>query len=283
MTQTIYLNTDRKQTTPVVHMVQGDTGRELECHITDRVLTGTDSAAIWCERPDGSVWSAVGTISGNVATFALGSGGPLNQAGQVKTQVKITDTNSLVVSTFDLVIEVHQNVSGQSTPADETWRDSLAASLQADIDSKVPQTTTVNGKALGSNIVLNAEDIPFDNTGTELSSTDVQGAIEELFPAKFVIRGYKSVSANSADDLVSLDIIDDRLGYYFIVLQAGTNTTDCAAAYLLLYGNQAGVYNLSPVFEGTGSRAPRITSSGVLKLNTQTSASQVHYAIFELG
>ena len=274
MTQAIYLNADRKQTTPVVHMVQGDTGRELECHITDLVLTWTDSAAIWCERPDGSVWAALGTISGNVATFALGSGGPLTQAGSVKAQVKITDTNSLVVSTFDLIIEVHENVSGISTPADETWRDSLATSLQADIDSKVPQTRTVNGKALGSNIVLNAEDIPFDNTGTDLSSTDVHGAIEELFPAKFVIRASKSVSANSANTLDALDLIPTERTFWFCAMQTDTGTSDCAAAYCFWF-NGSGTYNVTAIFEGTGARAPRITSAGVLKLNSSTSSSYV--------
>lgn len=195
MTQAIYLNADRKQTTPVVHMVQGDTGRELECHITDRVLTGTDSAAIWCERPDGSVWSAVGTISNNAATFAFPAGGPLNKAGQVKTQVKITDTNSLVVSTFDLIIEVHENVSGISTPADETWRDSLAASLQADIDSKVPQTTKVNGKALSGDITVNAEDVPYDNTASGLTATDTQAAVDEV--GAFVTNFGKEVTNGS--------------------------------------------------------------------------------------
>lgn len=137
MTQAIYLNADRKQTTPVVHMVQGDTGRELECHITDLVLTGTDSAAIWCERPDGSVWSTLGTISGNVATFALGSGGPLTQAGSVKAQVKITSADTNVVSTFNLVIEVHENVSGTATQEDLDWKSQVVADLQTEIDAAI--------------------------------------------------------------------------------------------------------------------------------------------------
>lgn len=282
MTQTIYLNADRKQTTPVVHMVQGDTGRELECHIQDRVLTGTDSAAIWCERPDGSVWSAVGTISGNAATFALGSGGPLNQAGSVKAQVKITDTNSLVISTFDLIIEVHENVSGQSTPADETWRDSLTASLQADIDSKVPQTRTVNGKALSGDITLNAEDIPYDDSGSEVVGSDVQAALEAAAPKDWFIMGTKSLTANSSQNLVDLDIIPDELGYYIALLQCGTNTTDCAAVYIFLYGNQANTFNISTIFEGTGARAPRLTSAGVFKLNSSTSESSVHYLLIRM-
>ena len=283
MTQTIYLNADRKQTTPVVHMVQGDTGRELECHVQDRVLTGTDSAAIWCERPDGSVWSAAGTVANNAATFAFGSGGPLTQVGNVKAQVKITDSNSKVVSTFDLIIVVHENVSGTSTQQDETWRDGLTASLQASIAAKVPQTTTVNGKALSGNITVSAEDIPYDNTASGLTGTDVQAAIDELLPAKFLLRGTAKVSANSSDTLTQLDIIPAASrGFYFVALQADTNTSDCAAAYILYYDGTS-AYNVSAVFEGTGQRAPRITSGGVLKLNSLTSQVTLHYVIAVMG
>lgn len=280
MTQTIYLNTDRKQTTPVVHMVQGDTGRELECHITDMVLTGTDSAAIWCERPDGSVWSASGTISNNAATFALPAGGPLNKVGQVKTQVKITDTNSLVVSTFDLIIEVHENVSGISTPADESWRDSLAASLQSDISSRVLQSTKVNGKALTGNITLDADDIPYDNTNSGLSASDVQAAVDEV--AGLIKNGSVSgITATSTSTLYDLGLLPSSgaRSYLFILT---TNSYHAGTGSMYIIQTSGGTPYVIPVIEATYQRGAVIDSSGVLKLVSSSISTVVYYTIIAI-
>ena len=279
MTQTIYLNTDRKQTTPVVHMVQGDTGRELECHITDMVLTGTDSAAIWCERPDGSVWSASGTISNNAATFAFPAGGPLNKIGQVKTQVKITDTNSLVVSTFDLIIEVHENVSGISTPADETWRDGLTASLQADISSRVLQSTKVNGKALTGDITLNASDVPYDNTGSWLTDTDVQDAIDEL-AGNLRIGSVSGIKNSSTSTIIALNIIPSSQGIYLIALAPNSYGANTGSAYIVQVSSSTPY--VTAIHEGTATRAPIIDSSGVLKLVSSSTSTTVYYTIIKI-
>lgn len=280
MTQTIYLNSDRKQTTPVIHMVQGDTGRELECHITDMILTGTDSATLWCERPDGSVWSAAGTISNNAATFALPAGGPLNKVGQVRSQVKITDTNSLVVSTFDLIIQVHENVSGIATPADESWRDSLAASLQSDISSRVLQSTKVNGHALSSDVTVKASDVPYTNTNSGLSATNVQGAIDEILSSRIKMGRVSQITKNSTATIVSLDIVPSSQGIYLIAVAPNGYNADTGSAYIVQVNS--GTCYVSVIHDGTYSRAPIIDSSGVLKLVSSTTNTTVYYTVIKL-
>lgn len=62
---------------------------------------------------------------------------------------------------------------------DRTARNAVTA-MQDQVDAKVDKTTTVNGQALGSNVVLDAGDIGFDNSDTSITSTNVQGAAEEL-------------------------------------------------------------------------------------------------------
>ena len=47
-------------------------------------------------------------------------------------------------------------------------------------DSFVPSTRTINGKALSTDISLDSSDIDYDNTGSGLTATDVQEAIDEL-------------------------------------------------------------------------------------------------------
>jgi hypothetical protein len=69
----------------------------------------------------------------------------------------------------------------------ETTYDVKDATARADIstlsgvvDTKVPQTRTVNGKALSSDISLGAADIGYDNTGSGMTADDVQSAVDEL-------------------------------------------------------------------------------------------------------
>ena len=62
---------------------------------------------------------------------------------------------------------------------DRTARNAVAA-MQTQVNAKADKTTTVNGQALSSNVVLDAEDIGFDKVGTNITATDVQGATEEL-------------------------------------------------------------------------------------------------------
>ena len=48
------------------------------------------------------------------------------------------------------------------------------------VDGKVPKTTTVNNKALSANITLTASDIGYDNSGSGMTATTDQAAIDEL-------------------------------------------------------------------------------------------------------
>lgn len=78
--------------------------------------------------------------------------------------------------------DVFSHLKIQNTVYDvkDTTARSDVASLADVVDTKVPQTREVNGHALSSNVTVKASDIPFVNTGTQLTGDDLQETTEEL-------------------------------------------------------------------------------------------------------
>ncbi|CAJ0596529.1 unnamed protein product [Cylicocyclus nassatus] len=130
-----------------IHAVQGDTGRTIECVVSGTTIENGSSAVLWVERPNGSVWSVVGSITGNTISFDIPSGGAFTQIGTAKAQAKITYVDT-VTSTFEFVIEVHENISGTPTQEDESWRDQLTASLQGQIGTLDGKINNVEAELL---------------------------------------------------------------------------------------------------------------------------------------
>lgn len=147
MIQTIKCDVNNKGTLQTIHAVQGDTGRTIECVVSGTTIENGSSAVLWVERPNGSVWSVVGSITGNTISFDIPSGGAFTQIGTAKAQAKITYGDT-VTSTFEFVIEVHENISGTPTQEDESWRDQLTASLQGQIGTLDGKINNVEAELL---------------------------------------------------------------------------------------------------------------------------------------
>lgn len=197
------------QVPAVVHAVQGDTGRVFIFESQDRQITGAETAALMCIRPDGTAFSYAGTVDPdlNEITVALDiDGGALSQAGVVAGQL-VMQENGQVLCSFKLGIIVEEALGGEATPEDITFLDGLQAQLDAWIASAgsnfVPSTRTVNGKALSSNITINAEDVPYDNTASGLTADDVQEAVDEL----------ESTKASKSTTINGKSLAEDRVIY----------------------------------------------------------------------
>ena len=166
---------------------------------------------------------------------------------------------------------------------DATARADLST-LSGVVATKVPNTRTVNNKALSADITVNAVDVPYSNGTSGLSATNAQAALDEIASrAVRIIPAKKDVSANSTNTLRDLNVIPNERAFYFAALQSDTGTSNCAAAYILWYNQSAATFNVTPIFEGSGDRAPRITSSGVLKLNTTTSSVTVRMVFIRMA
>ena len=74
---------------------------------------------------------------------------------------------------------VHTHTKSQITDFAHNHAISEVVNLQTSLDGKANTTTTVNNKALSSNITINASDVPNTPAGN-ISATNVQNAINEL-------------------------------------------------------------------------------------------------------
>lgn len=144
--QRILVNSGYKGVNPVVHMVQNDTGRTLVCELADYVVDDVGTgASLLCQRPDGSYYSYSGTIDfqDNTVTFVMDDeGGALSQAGVVKTQLMLTDSNDLRIKSYDIKIVVDEEVpDALPTPAESAYVDALQSQYDAYIAQKSAQIT----------------------------------------------------------------------------------------------------------------------------------------------
>lgn len=79
-----------------------------------------------------------------------------------------------------------------------------------------------------------------------------------------VIVGARQINYNNSTTILTTNVIPST-GMYFIILMTQNSNLNVGSLYFVRYYNNN--YYVTPVFEGTDAQAPRITSSGVLKLN----------------
>lgn len=111
ITQEIHLKTATYGIPPVVHMVQGDSGRELSMILDDMELDASHDAVLAIHRPDDSYYEQDATVvfvSNSVTAPAYQA---ITRPGKVECQLKISDSDELL-STFDFIIMVHESADG---------------------------------------------------------------------------------------------------------------------------------------------------------------------------
>lgn len=89
--------------------------------------------------------------------------------------VKFSEFPSATPSNSDEVVGLHSGNNARFSIANivAAVRNGLASIF-------VPLTRTINGKGLSTDITLDSSDIDYDNTGSGLTATDIQEAIDEL-------------------------------------------------------------------------------------------------------
>ena len=112
--QEISLNLNTFSLFPSVYAVQNDTGRELKMTLTDRTLVATDTAAVAINRSDGSYYTITGTVDTATNSVTADITQALTQPGRTLCQLKITDTNDEIVSSYTFCIMVQPSTDGIS-------------------------------------------------------------------------------------------------------------------------------------------------------------------------
>lgn len=114
--QTVYLRQTEYKVPPVVHAVQGDTGRQLKMVIADRTVPADTTAELAFIRSDKSHYTIdCGTVDTTDNSFTCPDlTQALTQAGNCNCQLKVAG----IVSTFSFVIDVEPDTAGISREQD---------------------------------------------------------------------------------------------------------------------------------------------------------------------
>lgn len=112
MMQTINLTQNNFKMSPVVYMVQNDTGRSLKMILDDVTLAGTETGAVAIRRSDGSYYTITATLVAADNAFTIEADQALTQPGKTECQLKVTDSNNDVISSYTFIIMVQPSTDG---------------------------------------------------------------------------------------------------------------------------------------------------------------------------
>ena len=112
ITQVIHLKQETFGLPPIIHMVQGDTGRTLKMIIDDGELPASPTATLYWMRSDLSHYSVNAWYDSDDNSFTADVSQALTQPHNTQCQLKVKDTNNLVVSTYTFIIHVQADVDG---------------------------------------------------------------------------------------------------------------------------------------------------------------------------
>lgn len=112
MMQTINLTQNNFKMSPVVYMVQNDTGRELKMILDDVTLDGTETGAVAIKRSDGSYYTITATLVAADNAFTIDADQALTQPGKTECQLKVTDSNNDVISSYTFIIMIQPSTDG---------------------------------------------------------------------------------------------------------------------------------------------------------------------------
>ena len=97
---------------PPVYAVQNDTGRTLKMIVDDVTYSNTDTGNLYFRRSDGSYYNVSTTFDSTDNSFEADISQALTQPGITQCQLKVSDTNDIVVSTYTFVIVVQESADG---------------------------------------------------------------------------------------------------------------------------------------------------------------------------
>lgn len=112
--QKVYLSHTNWTIPPVVHAVQGDTGRELEMVLVDLEIDADMTATLAVKRSSGT-HNDIGTTADLAEnSFTADITQALTRSGDTECQLKVKNDDDEVVSTYTFIIAVQGDTSGDS-------------------------------------------------------------------------------------------------------------------------------------------------------------------------
>lgn len=139
--QKINLRMANQDATPIVALVQNDTGREIECNILDFDIPAGATSKLWIIKPSGKVASCDGTISGNMVTVAL-TDQVVAEDGMCVAQLKITkDGKTLSSFTMHFNFEEDASTNGIISQEEIKLVETFIAEQKKKLDAYIAEKT----------------------------------------------------------------------------------------------------------------------------------------------
>ena len=163
LTQTIILSATKYTVKPTVYMMQGDTGRVLNCAFSDFTVPEGATARLYIHRPNGTFYTETATVDGQVV--AVDADQVLTTAGYVNCDLEIEADNETVQS-FPFTVRVLATEAGSPqttekgvsvaeldervTALEEAPQGASWGEITGNIAEQTDLQTALNGKASGA-------------------------------------------------------------------------------------------------------------------------------------
>lgn len=145
LTQILNVQVSRIGLFPIIDAVQGDSGRVLECRLTDFVIPSGSTARIYAQKPSGAQIYNNAMVDGNVVSVDLTTQ-ILAEVGKVVCQIEV-DNGGERVTSFDFALNVVKSrVDGSAIESEDEF-----TVLEDAIDDAQEATTAANSAANAAN------------------------------------------------------------------------------------------------------------------------------------
>lgn len=145
LTQILNVQVSRIGLFPTIDAVQGDSGRVLECRLTDFVIPSGSTARIYAQKPSGAQIYNNAMVDGNVVSVDLTTQ-ILAEVGKVVCQIEV-DNGGERVTSFDFALNVVKSrVDGSAIESEDEF-----TVLEDAIDDAQEATTAANSAANAAN------------------------------------------------------------------------------------------------------------------------------------
>ena len=133
----INLSINSDSISPIAAAVQGDTGRTLECKITDWTIPSGATGNFYALKPSGKYVQKSATVSGNAVTVELDNQ-ILAEPGLVTAQIEIMQSGEKVKS-FSFFIKVGKSLAGDwpESENEPTYLDDILEQMQEQLDTAI--------------------------------------------------------------------------------------------------------------------------------------------------
>ena len=169
MNKKINLTAIDTQITPIIHAVQYDTDRYLDCYFEDIDITGVSSARIYAKKPDGTEVYNDCVIQNGYITAPLTSQ-TLAVVGKVNCQLQLVIDGTLTSFAFTVIVD-ESLVSSSAIPSSNEYTalESLIAEAESVIDG-LPSKVSKSGDSMSG--TLDMTDNKIVNLGTPTADAD---------------------------------------------------------------------------------------------------------------